>query len=179
MSDSNSPFSLDGKTALVTGAGRGLGLEIARALALSGATVIVNGRDEASLEAAAQSIGKAGGTACPMVFDVTDYDAVRAALARIEDDFGGLDILVNNVGARDRRALFDFALEDVRALMETSRTGVNLELDDAGVAWISFDLPGEKINKLTTPVMERLRDLVDAALRRQARSLKEVLLEIQ
>ncbi|HTN95669.1 MAG TPA: SDR family oxidoreductase [Nordella sp.] len=111
-------FALDGKVALVTGAGRGLGLAIAQALAQAGAHVLLNGRGSDALERAAGQIAAAGATASPLVFDVTDQAQVDAAFARIEKAQGRLDILVNNVGLRDRRPIFDFALDDVRKLLE-------------------------------------------------------------
>jgi len=113
-------FSLSGKTALVTGGARGLGLEISKALAASGALVLVNGRSARTIEAALPEIA---GKAAALAFDVADDQAAAAAFARIEAEFGGLDILVNNVGARDRRGLFDFALEDVRAMLEVNLVG--------------------------------------------------------
>ncbi|MBK1864821.1 SDR family oxidoreductase [Taklimakanibacter albus] len=111
---SGHPFALNGKTALVTGAGRGLGLAIAKALAQAGASVLLNGRTEAPLAEAARQITADGGAASVLAFDVTDQRQVEAAFARIVD----LDILVNNVGLRDRRPVFDFSLEDVRKLIE-------------------------------------------------------------
>ncbi len=106
------PFSLEGRRALVTGAGRGLGREIARGLAAAGAFVWLNGRDPAPLQAVAE---ETGGAALP--FDVTDAAAADAAFARVAGE-GGLDILVNNVGVRDRRPLERFDAAAVRALLE-------------------------------------------------------------
>lgn len=99
----------------MTGAGRGLGFEIARALAGAGARVLLGGRDPAALARAAEAIGP---HAEPMPFDLAapDLEARAAAIAADHK----LDILVNNVGQRDRRALFDFALDDVRALAEVN-----------------------------------------------------------
>ncbi|ADH90663.1 short-chain dehydrogenase/reductase SDR [Ancylobacter novellus DSM 506] len=115
------PFRLDGRVALVTGAGRGLGLEMAKALASAGASVIVNGRDAGRLEEAAEAIraatGRQAGTA---PFDVADLDAAREALAAIVRDHGRLDILVNNVGVRDRRPLSDFSAEEAATLIATN-----------------------------------------------------------
>ena len=105
------PFSLEGRRALVTGAGRGLGREIARGLAAAGVRVWLNGRDVARLETLAAELGSG---ALPLAFDVTDDDATAAAFARIADE-GGLDILVNNVGLRDRRPLHAFSRADVAA----------------------------------------------------------------
>lgn len=114
----NALFSLQGKVALVTGAGRGLGLAMAGALAAAGAHVLLGGRDGAALAAAVARVREDGGSAEPLAFDVTDQAAVEAAFARIEADHGRLDVLVNNVGARDRRGLFDFDLAAVRRLAE-------------------------------------------------------------
>ncbi|HWB51112.1 MAG TPA: glucose 1-dehydrogenase [Stellaceae bacterium] len=88
-------FRLDGKVALVTGAGRGLGRGIALALAAAGAELLLNSRSPAELEAVAAEIAAAGGTATPLPFDVTDTAAMRAAVAGPRR----LDILVNNAGA--------------------------------------------------------------------------------
>jgi gluconate 5-dehydrogenase len=106
-------FSLEDRVALVTGAGRGLGFEIAKALADQGAVVLLNGRDAAALAAAAARIGP---RASALPFDIADEAAAAAALEGI----GRLDILVNNVGLRDRRPLDAFALDEVRRLIEAN-----------------------------------------------------------
>jgi gluconate 5-dehydrogenase len=116
--DANHPFSLSDQVALVTGAGRGLGLEIARGLAAAGARVVLNGRSQAALDSAAAIIRGGGGEAETAVFDVADSAAVRRSIAGLGDRFGRLDILVNNVGRRDRRGLFEFSLEDVRTMFD-------------------------------------------------------------
>jgi NAD(P)-dependent dehydrogenase (short-subunit alcohol dehydrogenase family) len=87
-------FRLDGKTALVTGAGRGIGRAIALALAIAGADLILVSRTRSELQEVASEIKKGGGTARVAPFDVTDTAAMRNAFA----DFGRLDILVNNAG---------------------------------------------------------------------------------
>jgi NAD(P)-dependent dehydrogenase (short-subunit alcohol dehydrogenase family) len=90
----DSAFRLDGKTALVTGAGRGIGRGVALALAGAGAEVMLVSRTPSELDEVALKIAPEGGKARPLPLDVTRTDAVRAAIA----GFDRLDILVNNAG---------------------------------------------------------------------------------
>lgn len=108
--------TLKGRIALVTGAARGLGFAIAERLAARGAQVWLNGRDQAALGEAAARIGRGVQT---LAFDIVDDGATGEAFARLAQ--GGLDILVNNVGQRDRRDLAQLARSDMAALL-----GVNL-----------------------------------------------------
>jgi NAD(P)-dependent dehydrogenase (short-subunit alcohol dehydrogenase family) len=91
-------FELDGKVALVTGAGQNVGAGIARALAAQGATVVVNDIVAERAEGTVEEIRSAGGTALAVGFDVTDYDDVVAGFERANADAGPVDILVNNAG---------------------------------------------------------------------------------
>ena len=117
MTPSN-PFDLTGRVALVTGAARGLGFEVARGLALAGAKVVLNGRDADSLRVAAERIRREGGDADTAAFDVAEPQDAARAMSRLIEREGGLDILVNNVGRRDRREVFAFSLDDLRTLLE-------------------------------------------------------------
>jgi len=110
------PFDLSGKTALITGASRGLGFEMAKSLGKAGATVILNARSNKTLKISCEKLQALNITAIPMAFDVTDTDALEDAFTRIPQ----LDILVNNVGSRDRRTINDFELEDVRNLFNSN-----------------------------------------------------------
>ena len=87
-------IDLDGLRALVTGAGQGVGAGIATMLAAAGAEVAVNDVETSRAQAVVDQIGAAGGRALPAAFDVTDYQAVAAAI----EGLGGVDILVNNAG---------------------------------------------------------------------------------
>lgn len=104
---------LQDRVALVTGAARGMGLEIARRLAGEGATVWINGRNAAALDAATAQIE---GNVRTLAFDIGDEPACIAALARIEAETG-LDILVNNAGARDRRSFDAIERSDMERLL--------------------------------------------------------------
>lgn len=111
-------FDLAGKVALITGASRGLGFEMSKALAQCGALVLINGRSAETVQTAVDKIWQMGGKAEPLVFDVADYEEMEKALAHVQSHHGGLDILINNVGIRDRRPLYDFSLERVKALLD-------------------------------------------------------------
>jgi len=113
-------FSLDGKTAIVTGAGRGLGAEIARGLAQMGAVVFCVGRNAEPLSRLCASINEVGGRSAPLLFDVANAGDAAIAIDRVVEAKGRLDILVNNVGARDRRPLNAFQLDDFRRVLEVN-----------------------------------------------------------
>jgi gluconate 5-dehydrogenase len=115
-------FDLSGRIALVTGAHRGLGFAIAQGLARSGASVILNGRDEKALVAAAQALDGQGLAVATVAFDVTDRAAVRKHVAAIERERGAIDILFNNAGIQRRHAFIEFPQEDWDALIATNLT---------------------------------------------------------
>jgi len=91
-------FSLAGRVAVVTGAGRGIGRGLAMSLAATGASVAVAGRDLNALGELAAEIEADGGTAWPVHLDVTDIADIDAAFDKVRDQFGSVDILVNNAG---------------------------------------------------------------------------------
>ena len=107
-------FSLAGRIALVTGATRGLGLEIARGLAAAGAVVGINGRNAGRARGIAEGIPDA----FPVPFDITELDIAAAAIDDVVARHGRLDCLVNNAAVRDRRPLQEIAAEDFRRLIE-------------------------------------------------------------
>jgi len=90
--------TLEGRAALVTGAGRGIGAALARRLAREGARVLATDLDAEPLDRVVAEIAAAGGTAAGLAGDVTAEDFAARAIERIQSAFGGLDILVNNAG---------------------------------------------------------------------------------
>jgi gluconate 5-dehydrogenase len=117
-------FRLDGKTALVTGASRGLGWAMARAMAEAGAHVVLNARDAARLQARADELAGTGLDASTVAFDVTDEAASTAAVADIVAGRGRLDVVVANAGIQHRAPVTEFATADFRRLVETNLTAV-------------------------------------------------------
>jgi gluconate 5-dehydrogenase len=117
-------FSLDERVALVTGASRGLGFAMAKALAEAGATVVLNGREARTLEEKADDIRAEGWQAETAAFDVTDHAAVAVAIQDIKQRHGGLDILIANAGIQHRRPLTEFATEDFQRVIDTNLTAV-------------------------------------------------------
>ncbi|MDW3099638.1 MAG: SDR family oxidoreductase [Alphaproteobacteria bacterium] len=115
---STHPFDLSGRIALVTGAARGLGLEMARALGAAGAHVFVGGREAATVSLAANTLTNDGLKATPLPFDVADADAAARSVERIIGEHGRIDILVNNAAARDRRDLFEFEPDAIKDLLQ-------------------------------------------------------------
>ncbi len=113
MIPSTPSFRLDGKRALVTGAGRGIGLACAAALAEAGAHVVLAARTEAEIEAAAAAMRSAGYGAEPAPFDVTDLRAMREAVART----GPFDIFVNNAGGARHAPFLEVAEADFDAVV--------------------------------------------------------------
>jgi NAD(P)-dependent dehydrogenase (short-subunit alcohol dehydrogenase family) len=108
---------LDGRRALVTGAGRGIGLAAAAALAQAGAHVVLVSRTLSEIAAAAAEIRAEGGSAEPLVLDVTDTGAVRAAV----EAQAPFDVLVNNAGTNRPRSFLEVTEEDYDAIVELNQ----------------------------------------------------------
>ncbi|PWJ22063.1 SDR family oxidoreductase [Jannaschia seohaensis] len=117
-------FDLAGRRALITGSSQGIGYALAQGLAEAGAEVVLNGRDAAKTEAAAETLRATGATVHVLAFDVTDHDAVRTAVDGFEARLGGLDILVNNAGMQHRTPLEDFPADAFERLLQTNIASV-------------------------------------------------------
>ena len=113
-------FRLDGKVALVTGASRGIGYGLARALAEAGAQVAVSARDEAAL--AELSTHLPGSLIVPM--DLRNIASIREGVAKVEQHFGRLDVLVNNAGLGANHPALDVTEQDWDELMDVNLKGL-------------------------------------------------------
>jgi meso-butanediol dehydrogenase/(S,S)-butanediol dehydrogenase/diacetyl reductase len=114
---------LRGKTALITGASRGIGRAIADAYAAEGANLVLNARDATKLAAVAREIAQTYGVAVhTAACDVTDRDAVFAAVAGLQGL--AVDVLVNNAGVHKARRFLDYTFEEFREVLETNVYGV-------------------------------------------------------
>ncbi|MBT3479885.1 MAG: SDR family oxidoreductase, partial [Opitutales bacterium] len=111
-----------GKTALITGSYRGLGLSIATGLAEAGARVLINGRSNEGVDSAVVDLRKQGFEAEGFAFDITDVEAVDASLARIQMEIGAIDVLVNNAGIHKRNPILDMSVEDFKEVLDVNLT---------------------------------------------------------
>lgn len=116
-------FRLDGKTALVTGSSRGLGLGIAAALAEAGARVALHGSKSVPAEAL-KSVEHTGGEPAAVTGDVSDPAACTQMIEQVIEKFGRIDILVNNAGTIRRSPAADYSWEDWNAVLETNLSSV-------------------------------------------------------
>ncbi|MCC3153146.1 glucose 1-dehydrogenase [Hymenobacter sp. BT770] len=110
-------FSLDGKLALITGGGTGIGLEIARCMAAAGATVVITGRREEVLRDAVEGLGR---SAQYIVNDINDLSSIEGLVAQIEASYGPLDILVNNAGINMKKPALEVTDEEFDRILHTN-----------------------------------------------------------
>lgn len=139
-------FDLTGKTALVTGSSGGLGLAMAKGLAEAGAAVILNGRDEGKLAAAAKPFKVAGHRVSACAFDVADESAIVATFERFDAEGAAIDILVNNAGNQLRKPMVDLTSEEWRRIVDTHLTATFLISREAARRMIARGKGGKIIN---------------------------------
>jgi NAD(P)-dependent dehydrogenase (short-subunit alcohol dehydrogenase family) len=135
-------FRLDGKRALVTGGGRGIGLAAASALAQAGAHVTLVARTQTQIEAATQAIRARGDKAVALALDVTDLDAVRRTIATAEP----FDVLVNNAGTNRPAHLLDVKVEDFDAIFALNVRAAFFMAQAVARRLIEAKRPGSIIN---------------------------------
>ncbi len=130
-------FDLRGKKALITGASSGIGRTVALAYAEAGAEVALAARHLDALEALAEEIAAAGGTAVPIACDVTRQDQVTAMVDRMTAELGGIDIAVCNAGIVSVTPMLDMSLEEFERIQHTNVTGVFLTAQAAARAMVA------------------------------------------
>ena len=117
-------FTLEGKRALVTGASRGLGWQMAKSLAQQGAHVFLNARDASLLQQKVNELLAEGLRVESLPFDVTDSDALNRAVSQLEDLYQGVDILIANAGIQHRSPISEFEKSDFTRVINTNLTAV-------------------------------------------------------
>jgi NAD(P)-dependent dehydrogenase (short-subunit alcohol dehydrogenase family) len=147
--------SLDGKVAVVTGAGRGIGREHALALAEAGAKVVVNdlggstageGQDQTPAQQVADEIKAAGGEATANYDNVADFQGAESMIKQAVGDFGRLDILVNNAGILRDRMLVSMSEAEWDAVIEVHLKGHFAPTHHAAAYWRAQSKEGNQVN---------------------------------
>jgi NAD(P)-dependent dehydrogenase (short-subunit alcohol dehydrogenase family) len=114
-------FSLDGKVALITGGGSGIGFDIAQCMIEAGAKVVITGRREFALQ---ESVQKLGENAFYVVNDVTELTTLEELVTEVENRFGQIDILVNNAGINMKKPALEVTDEDFNRIIQTNLNAV-------------------------------------------------------
>jgi len=139
-------FKLDGKVALITGAGSGLGRQFAETLSDAGASVVLAARRREKLEETAELVRNKGGNAICLELDVTDSLSVTNCVRETTSEFGTPDILVNNAGIAKQAFLTDISEDDWDAVLDTNLKGVFMVAQAVVKSMINADKHGSIIN---------------------------------
>jgi NAD(P)-dependent dehydrogenase (short-subunit alcohol dehydrogenase family) len=115
------PFSLEGRLALITGGGTGIGLEIARCMVAAGATVVITGRREGVLQ---EAVSDLGASAHYLTNDVCDLASLDGLVDHIEATYGELDIVVNNAGINMKKPALEVTDEEFSRIIHTNLNSV-------------------------------------------------------
>lgn len=146
-------FNLDGKVAIVTGGGRGIGKAIALGLAQAGADVAVASRTMEDLEKVAEEIRKSGRKSLALKADLTLMEDIENLVSKVKEEFGKIDILVNNSARSFMRSFFDFKEDGWDKIFDTNVKG--LFFLSREVAKIMKDQKGGRIINITTVGAEK------------------------
>lgn len=142
----NALFDLTGKTALVTGAARGLGLAYAEGLAAAGARVILNDIRDTLLAESVKALISKGYDAHGLAFDVTNEQAIEAAFSQLDAQGICIDILINNAGIQYRKPMVELELENWQKVIDTNLTSAFLVSRAAAKRMIDHKRGGKIIN---------------------------------
>ncbi len=141
---------LEGKVALVSGAGPNIGAEIARTLANAGASVVCLDLNEAFAKAAADSITAKGGKAVAVAADITSPSDVARAVKTAVDAFGAIDILINDAAITDRKPFLEATLEDWNKVLNVILTGTFLLSQAVARQMVAQGRGGAMVNLIST-----------------------------
>jgi NAD(P)-dependent dehydrogenase (short-subunit alcohol dehydrogenase family) len=139
-------FKLDGKVALITGAGSGLGRQFAETLSDAGASVVLAARRREKLEETAELVRNKGGNAICLELDVTDSLSITNCVRETTSELGTPDILVNNAGIAKQAFLTDISEDDWDAVLDTNLKGVFMVAQAVVKSMINADKHGSIIN---------------------------------
>ena len=137
-------FSLEGKVALVTGAGRGIGQVIARDLARAGADIAIFSRSGAA--DTVKLIEAEGGKVLDIIADCTDEGQVKSGIGRIIETYGRLDVVVNNAGVCYHKDIFEASVDEFRRVLDINLTGEYIVAREAARAMIAAGIKGSVVN---------------------------------
>lgn len=140
------PGYLSGKTAIITGGGRGIGRALAFQFVRLGASVALLGRNEERLEATAEALRRIGGDIFTRTGSIREPDEVQAFVAAAAERFSGLDILINNAGGQYPQAAMDFSVKGWKSVVETNLNGTWYVTQAAGRYWRDNARPGSVVS---------------------------------
>lgn len=140
------PFSLAGKTVLVTGASSGLGAHFARLAQAAGARVVLAARRVERLQALVEQLETQGGEALAVALDVTQRDSVEQAFDQAEARFGVVDVVINNAGIGDPGRFLELSGQDWQRMLSTNLDGVFHVAQCAGQRLVKAGRAGSIVN---------------------------------
>ena len=139
-------FDLTGRVPLVTGGSRGLGLQMATALAEAGAKVAITARRQPGLDEAAAILRQQGYDCLPLVCDISRFETIAPTVEKVVEHYGRVDILVNNAGMTWKASPEDITLEEWQRVVDTNVTGTFLMTQAVGRVMIRQGRGGKIIN---------------------------------